>query len=47
MYRSSECHPQPGLRRVLDAFKITAAEMKAPDLVSSAVPARSCGRAGL
>ena len=36
MYRSSEFHPQPGLRRVLDAVQITAAEMKAPDLVSSA-----------
>ena len=36
MYRSSEVHPQPGLRRVVDAVQITAAEMKAPDLVSSA-----------
>jgi hypothetical protein len=36
MHRSSEFHPQPGLRRVLDAVKIAAAEMKAtPDLVSS------------
>jgi hypothetical protein len=37
MYTSSEFHPQPGLRRVLDAVKATAAEMKArQDLVSSA-----------
>jgi len=29
MYRTSEFHPQPGLRRALEAIKITAAEMKA------------------
>ena len=37
MHRSSEFHQQPGVRRVLDAVKIAAVEMKAtPDLVSSA-----------
>ena len=36
MYRSSDFVTQPGLRRVLDAVRITAAEMEvAPDLEQS------------
>jgi hypothetical protein len=31
MYGSSDFHPQPGLRRVLDAVQITAAEIPTSD----------------